>query len=159
MTEDAIKPEARDVLVVKRLLSAPIERVFEAWTNAEVLAKWFGPDGFLVSHAETNLTVGGTYEIVIDSPEGNRIRHFGSYVQISRPHKLIFTWMLEDQACMGSEDQCAETLVSIEFKSIEESAEITITHEHLPSQEAYDGHAFGWSSSLDSLAAYLRNGE
>lgn len=149
--------EAQDFLVVKRLFSAPIERVFEAWTKAEVLAKWFGPEGFLVSRSEINVRVGGTYEIEIHSPEGNRIRHFGSYVEVSEPHRLIFTWMLEDQACKGSEGLCAETLVSIDFKCFDQTTtEITLTHERLPNKEAYDGHKFGWNSSFDSLQALFK---
>jgi len=150
-----MKSESRDILVLKRLFSAPIDQVFDAWTKAEVLAGWFGPESFIVSHAATNLSVGGTYEIDILSPEGNAIKHFGSYVEISRPYKLVFTWMLEDQACKGSEDQRAETLVSIEFKRVEQTTEITLTHEQLPNQAAYDGHEFGWNSSFDSLATYL----
>ncbi len=152
-----IKSESRDILVIKRLFSAPIEQVFDAWTKAEVLAKWFGPEGFIVSGSETNLSIDGTYEINILSPEGNAIKHFGSYVEISRPYKLAFTWMLEDQACKGSEGQCAETLVSIEFIRVDQTTEIILTHEQLPNQEAYDGHVFGWNSSLNSLASFLLN--
>lgn len=155
MSEYAFKPETRDVLVIKRIFSAPIDRVFDAWTKAEVLAKWFGPVGFLVSCSEINLSVGGKYEIEINSPDGKRIRHFGHYVEIKKPHKLAFTWMLEDQSCKGSAGLCAETLVNIEFKCIEQATEITLTHERLPNKEAYDGHQFGWQSSLDSLTTYL----
>jgi len=155
MIEPLMKPKSRDILVIKRLFSAPIAQVFDAWTKAEVLAGWFGPEGFIVSHAETNLKIGGTYEINILSPEGNAIKHFGSYVEISRPYKLAFTWMLEDQACNGSKGQCAETLVSIEFKRVEQTTELILTHEKLPSQAAYNGHEFGWNSSFDSLATHL----
>jgi len=149
------KPGTRDVLVVKRKFSASMVRVFDAWTNAEVLAEWFGPEGFSVFRSEVNLSVGGKYDIEINAPDGNRIRHFGRYVEISKPHKLVFTWMLENQSCKGSEGLCAETLVSIEFKSVDQETEIILTHERLPSKEAYDGHEFGWNSSFDSLAAYL----
>jgi len=156
LSEYAVNSESRDVLVVKRIFSASIERVFEAWTKAEVLAKWFGPEGFFVTRSEVSLTVGGKYEIEINSPDGNRIRHFGRYVEISKPYKLAFTWMLEDQSCKGSAGLCTETLVNIEFKCVEQATEITLTHEQLPNKEAYDGHQFGWNSSFDSLATYLR---
>jgi len=152
-----LKSEWRDILVIKRLFAAPIEQVFDAWTKAEVLAEWFGPEGFSVSHFETNLSVGGRYEIDILSPEGKAIKHFGTYLEISRPNKLAFTWMLEDQDCRGSEGQCAETLVSIELKCIEQQTEITLSHEQLPNQAAYDGHEFGWNSSFESLEIYLLN--
>jgi len=145
------KSEFRDVLVIKRQFSAPIERVFAAWTDADVLARWFGPEGFVVTRSTVDLSVGGAYEIEIQSPDGQLIKHFGHYMEISVPNKLVFTWILEDQACQGSEGQCAETLVSIAFTRIDQATEITLTHEHLPDQAAYDGHAFGWNSSFDSL--------
>lgn len=155
MNKSATLPASLDVLVIKRQFSASIEKVFDAWTKAEVLAQWFGPEGFSVSRSEVDLSVGGKYDIEINAPDGNRIRHFGRYVEISKPHKLVFTWMLEDQPCNGSEGLCAETLVSIEFKGIEQTTQITLTHERLPNQEAYDGHEFGWNSSFDSLTRYL----
>jgi len=155
MTDDTTHSENRDVLVLKRQFSASIESVFDAWTTAEILAHWFGPQGFVVSHSEIDLRIGGKYIIEINSPDGNSIKHFGQYLEISSPHKLVFTWMLEDQPCKGSEGFCAETLVSIELKSVEQATELTLTHEQLPGKQAYDGHKFGWNSSFDSLAIYL----
>lgn len=152
-----LKPETQDILVLKRRFSASIERVFEAWTQADILAQWFGPEGFTVSHSEISLSIGGNYEIELCSPDGQAIKHFGSYVEISPPKRLVFTWLLENQSCMGSEDLCAETLVSIDFQCIGQATELTLTHERLPSKEAYDGHAFGWKSSFESLNTYLTN--
>ncbi len=150
------KVNIRDVLVLKRIFSAPVERVFDAWTKPEVLANWFGPEGFSVNRSEVQLHVGGRYDIELCSPDGKHIRHFGNYLEISKPHKLAFTWMLVDQACKGSEGLVAETIVSIEFIRIEQTTELTLTHEQLPSKEAYDGHKFGWTSSLNSLTSYLQ---
>lgn len=148
---------ASDSLVLTREFSAPIERVFEAWTNADMLAKWFGPEGFSVTHAEIDLTVGGHYDIEIRSTEGHSIRHFGRYVEIFAPHKLVFTWILGDQDCKGSKGRCADTLVTVEFNSVGQSTQVTLTHECLPDQAACDGHEFGWTSSFKSLAQFLLN--
>ena len=150
------KINGRDVLVLKRIFNASIERVFDAWTKPEMLANWFGPEGFSVKRSEGQLSVGGSYDIEICSPDGGHIRHFGNYLEVSRPHKLAFTWMLVDQACKGSEGLVAETIVSIEFKRIKQTTELTLTHEKLPNKEAYDGHQFGWTSSLNSLSTYFQ---
>lgn len=150
------KINTREVLELKRIFNAPVERVFDAWTKPEVLAKWFGPEGFSVNRSDVQLSVGGSYDIEICSPDGNLIRHFGEYLEISRPSKLTFTWMLADQACKGSEGLAAETIVSIEFKRLDQTTELTLTHEQLPDKEAYDGHKFGWTSSLNSLSSYLQ---
>lgn len=152
--------KTQTALVVKRIFGAPIERVFEAWTNAGVLASWFGPTGFTVKVAELDLKIGGKYLIVLQSPAGETIRHFGEYVEITPPKKLSFTWILQNQACSGSENQCTETLVNIDFKWVNQFTEVTLTHERLASKEAYDGHAFGWNSSFDCLEQFvlIRNG-
>ena len=146
-----------DTLVLKRIFDAPVDRVFDAWTKTEVLAKWFGPEGFSVKRSDVQLYVGGSYDIEIFSPDGKQIRHFGDYLEINKPHLLVFTWMLADQDCSGSEGLVSETIVSLEFKEIENTTELTLTHEQLPNKEAYDGHQFGWSSSLNSLTSYLQS--
>jgi uncharacterized protein YndB with AHSA1/START domain len=146
---------AHTTLTLRRVFSASIERVFEAWTKAEVLASWFGPVGFTVTASEIDLRKGGEYLIVLRSPDGMAIKHFGEYVEVTPPERLVFTWRLENQACRGSKNQCAETLVSIDFKRVDASTEIRLTHEHLPNKEAYDGHEFGWSSTFDSFDNFL----
>ena len=154
---DKLKPSnTQAILTLKRIFSAPIDRVFEAWTSASVLANWFGPVDFKVKTAEIDLKIGGKYLIILQPPEeGEVIKHFGEYIEIMPLKKLVFTWVLENQACKGSIKQCAETLVSIDFKAVNQSTQILLTHERLPSKEAYDGHAFGWSSSFDCLEKIL----
>lgn len=149
--------EFNDVLVIKREFSASLERVFTAWTDPEVLACWFGPPGFIVNRSIVDLQVGGEYDIEIQSPDGERIRHFGEYVEIDKPDKLVFTWMLDGQSCKGSQAQYGKTMVTIDFLAKGRKTEITLTHEQLPGQEAYDGHAFGWRGCFDSLEAYFQD--
>lgn len=147
---------AHAILTLRRVFNVSIERAFEAWTKAEVLASWFGPVGFAVTTSEINLRRGGEYLIVIQSPEGVVIKHFGEYVEVTPPERLVFTWLLENQACSGGKNQCAETLVSIDFRRVGESTEIRLVHEQLPSKEARDGHAFGWSSTFDSFEFFVK---
>ncbi len=148
---------AQESLVLNRLFSAPIQTVFDAWTKAEVLAQWFGPEGFDVLDASCEISVGGKYEIVIQSPDNNTIKHYGEYVEISPPHRLAFTWVLENQSCQGSEGQQAATLVTLQLHEVPDDTSLTLTHEKLPDQTAYDGHQFGWLSSFDSLTHYLKD--
>ncbi len=142
-------------LEVIRTFKAPIERVFDAWTNEQVLAQWFGPEGFHVSDSKINLAEGKKYYIELLSPEGNRIKHYGTYVKIVKPYQLVFTWILENQQCKGSEDQYSDTLVTIDFTEQGDHTSIKLVHEKLPNEQALDGHQFGWNSSLDSLEHYL----
>ncbi len=147
---------AQATLTLRWVFNAPIARVFDAWTKAEVLARWFGPVGFTVIASEIDLRKGGKYLISLESPEGMAIKHFGEYVEVTPHERLVFTWLLENQACGGCNNQCAETLVSINFKRVNESTEVQLTHEHLPNKEAYDGHGFGWSSTFDSFENFVQ---
>jgi len=147
--------KAQQTLKICREFAAPIQAVFDAWTQAEVLAKWFGPQDFTVLNAPTDLSVGGKYEITIQSPDNNTIKHFGEYVEINEPNSLIFTWELKDQTCAGSEGQHVTTLVTLLFEQISKGTLLTLTHERLPDQAAFAGHQFGWQSSLEALNQHL----
>ena len=149
--------ETQPALSLTRQFDAPIDQVFDAWTNPEVIARWFGPEGFKVVNKHIELHVGGKYQIDILSPNDEVIKHFGEYVEITPPIKLVFTWKLENQACEGSKGQSANTLVSISFFSHGEETELHLVHEQLPDKAAYDGHSFGWNSSFDSLSQLLSN--
>ena len=142
-------------LVITRIFSASINQVFDAWTQPQVLAQWFGPEGFMVTKSSLDLSVGGKYLIEIIAPDNNTIKHFGEYIEINRPTQLIFTWTLDNQQCAGSKQLQADTLVSIDFKSINNQTELTLTHEKLPTKEAFNGHEFGWNSSFNSLDQLL----
>lgn len=148
--------EVQESLNIKRILSAPIEQVFAAWTNPEALAIWFRPAGFTVTTTEIDLRAGGKYLIVIQRPDKTEISHYGEYVDILAPEKLIFTWIIDNQDCGGSAGVCAETLVTIKFRRIGKSTEVQLTHERLPSKAAYEGHGYGWNATLDELEQYLR---
>jgi uncharacterized protein YndB with AHSA1/START domain len=142
-------------LNMEREFAANIERVFAAWTQAELLAQWFGPEGVKVEQASIELRVGGAYKIVLSQADGPNIAHWGEYVEINKPKSLIFTWRIAQQACSGSEDDCADTLVSLRFSETVKGTLLQLTHEKLPSQKAFDGHHFGWQASLDTLADFL----
>ena len=140
-------------LAVSREFNAPCANVFKAWTDPETLKKWFGPHGVTAQSANIDLKVGGDYQITMRLPEGDVVIHRGQYRHIEPPHKLVFTWILEGQACEGSDGESAETLVTIEFKDMGETTRVELTHEFLPSEKSKEGHAMGWNGSLERLAA------
>jgi uncharacterized protein YndB with AHSA1/START domain len=56
-------------VAITRVLDAPRERVFKAWTQAQDLAHWWGPKGFTVSACETDASPGGVFRVCARSPE------------------------------------------------------------------------------------------
>jgi len=140
---------------VKRTFNAPREKVFRAWTEPEALKCWFGPEGFTLQSAEVDLRTGGSYRLAMKPANGDVYYHYGTYREIDPPEKLVFTWILEDQPCDGSENQDCETLVTVEFRDLGATTEVTLTHELLPTEQARAGHEFAWTASFDCLAAFV----
>ena len=142
-------------LSVTRTFAASPERVFDAWTSADQLAKWFGPPECVIDEVVSDLKVGGEYAITLILPSGDRSRQHGVYKEINRPVSLAFTWVLADQPCEGGMDVHAETLVSLNFRPVSSGTELTLTHKGLPTEDAKTAHAQGWAGSLASLAGFV----
>ena len=136
-------------LEVKRTFSAPREKVFRAWTEPEVLKRWFGPsDEFSTPVANVDLRVGGAFRLQMRSPEGKTHTAVGIYREVQPPEKLVFTWSWE-------ENDLPETLLTLEFRDLGEETELVLTHELFPSAHDRDEHKKGWTGCLVHLASKL----
>ena len=138
-----------------REFKAPIEKVFQAWTDPKILTQWVGPKEVQTTAAEVDLKVGGKYQFTLKLPDGNISNHYGEYREIDPPKKLVFTGVLDGQGCEGSAGVYAETVVTIELKDMGGSTRLTLTHDLLPTEDSRDSHAFGWNGSFDRLAEAL----
>jgi uncharacterized protein YndB with AHSA1/START domain len=134
-------------LVVSRTVQASRERVFSAWTEAAELARWFAPSADFTVVPTVDLRVGGDYRIEMQRNDGTSFTVFGTYREIVAPEKLTYTWQWE------ADPTASQTLVEIEFRSLGESTEVTLTHQFLPSEIERDKHSHGWDGCLNRLAS------
>ncbi len=141
-------------LEIKRLIKAPRERVFAAWTDPEQLKKWFGPDeNFVVPLAKVDLRAGGKYRIQMKSPDGEFHTAVGTYREIKPPERLVFTWAWEKD---GSEPDFGEVeptemLVTLGFHARGDQTELVLMQEKFASVESRDRHEHGWNGIFDKL--------
>jgi uncharacterized protein YndB with AHSA1/START domain len=131
-------------LRLTRVLAAPPERVWRAFTDPAALAAWFWPQHFATT-VETDLRVGGRYRI--DGP-GAGMAVSGEYVTVEAPSRLMFTWRWDGEV--------EETLVTLHLPPVGDGTELTLTHERLSDDAARDNHIKGWSDCLDRLPQWLR---
>ena len=75
-------------IVLSRVLDAPREVVFRAWTEAEHLAAWFGPAGFAIEMLECDIRVGGRWRFVMVAPDGTRYDNGLDFLEIMPPELL-----------------------------------------------------------------------
>lgn len=143
--------ESKSTLILQRTFETPREQIFRAWTDAEELKKWFGPQGMACTNAVVDLRPGGRYRLSILKPDGETVHVGGVFQEIQPPEKIVYTWEWEngDSADMG------ETLVTLNFHNAGGSTELTLTHERFPNEEYRDHHGWGWNSCFDSMTEYL----
>lgn len=80
---------AREI-VTTRVIDAPRERVFEAWTDPRRAARWWGPDGFTNTIKRMDVRPGGVWEFVMHGPDGTDYRNKIEYVEVVEPSRLIY---------------------------------------------------------------------
>jgi uncharacterized protein YndB with AHSA1/START domain len=148
---DATQPD-RDALRIERTFNAPARAVFDAWTSAEVLRRWWpaGSD-WETPVAEVDPRVGGGLRLVMRSPDGEEFGGSGEYIEITRPERLAFTWTWD-----GHEGHEGTQLVEVEFGELEDgTTSVVLTNRGLPDEESRRSHREGWDASFDNLDRVL----
>ena len=130
-------------LTVTRLLAAPPERVWRAFTEPTELAAWFWP-GSWDAAVTIDLRVGGRYRV---SSASAGMAFGGEYLVVDPIDLLRQTWQWE------GEDE--ETLVTIRFTPDGLGTELEIVHERFASDEDVASHLQGWNDCLDRLPAFV----
>ena len=75
-------------IVLSRVIAAPCERVFQAWTDPKQIVQWFGPDGFKVESLECNICVGGRWRFVFTGPDGTRYDNRMVFLRVEAPRLI-----------------------------------------------------------------------
>lgn len=89
MTTDARTTWAIDrEIVLSRVIAAPAERVFQAWTDPGQLSQWFGPDGFKVETLECDVRIGGRWRFVYTGPDGARYDNRIVFLRLEAPRLI-----------------------------------------------------------------------
>ena len=102
-----------------------------------------------LSFLNLDFKVGGKYRLEVHHKGGNIHRLSGTYQEIKPPEKLVFTWS------WGPDPDAHQSIVTVEFRDLGPSTEITLTHVQLPSVEERDKHSHGWSGVFEQFAKYL----
>ena len=149
-------PNERSVEVsLRRQFAASPERLFQAWTDPDILAQWWGPPGSQVNFVEIDLREGGQYRIGITQPNGAVYFVYGIYKIVKPPQKLAFTWRWEQP-----EMDVGNSLVTISFEAQTQTdniaTEVILTHTQLPNETARSAHREGWIGILENLSNFLQ---
>lgn len=152
---EPVTPATPLEIVVNRRFDAPAERVFDAWFDPASAGRWLfaTPTGKMV-RVEIDARVGGEF-IVSEQRDDELAEHYGRYVEIDRPRRLVF--LLSVTKFLDPDEQVSRA--TVEIVPIGGGCELTLTHEIDPQWVEYaDRTRSGWIMILDGLDALLTQG-
>ena len=155
---------SEDAVVLERELDASRDIVWQAWTDPEHFARWYGPDGFTVPHCTMELRVGGSIRICMRHPQYGDMWSAGVFDEIDPPARLVYREYMTDpdgnKVSPPHPDWPEEALVTLLFDEIGNGrTKMTVTWA-VPAQLATEmGALAGWEQAFAKLAAYVARGE
>jgi uncharacterized protein YndB with AHSA1/START domain len=160
MTDDNA---SQDAVVIERSFDAPVELIWQMWTDPEHFAAWYGPDGASIPVAKMDVRVGGTRLVGMEvhTPNGPMQMWFtGEYREVVLNERLVYTESTCDEngnvlspADMGMpEGHPTTTEVRVELTDVGGRTKLVMTHAGIPADSP---GAAGWAMALDKLATHV----
>jgi uncharacterized protein YndB with AHSA1/START domain len=130
-----------------RVLKAPPQRVYKAFTDADAMAKWLPPYGFTCKVHHVDPKVGGTHKASFTNFTSGKSHSFGGKYLELKPNELIrYTDKFDDPDLPG------EMQVTVTFKKVSCGTELTVVQEGVPDVIPAEACYLGWQESLAQLA-------
>jgi uncharacterized protein YndB with AHSA1/START domain len=138
-------------LEIKRVLNAPRDRVYAAWTDPAQLKQWFGPENVRTRGLIAEARAGGEFRWDLINPEGEEMTIRGEFRELQPGKKIVFTWQWQDDELWKNHT----SVVTVELTDRDGGTELRLVHEQLPNEQMRDGHNAGWNSALDKLERFV----
>jgi uncharacterized protein YndB with AHSA1/START domain len=154
---------SQDSVTIERSFDAPVDLIWQMWTDPEHFKAWYGPNGATIPVAKMDVCVGGTRLLCMEmqTPDGPMQMWFaGEYREVVENERLVYTEFMSDEngnvlspAAMGMpEGHPMTTEVRVELEDVSGRRNLVMTHSGFPSDSP---GAAGWAMALDKLAALV----
>ncbi|AUX28353.1 MULTISPECIES: SRPBCC family protein [Sorangium] len=156
-TNPEATPTSDRDLVLTRIIDAPREKVFKAWTDPELLKKWFAPQPFTTPFAELDVRPGGASLIVMRDPQGNDYPNRGVFLEVVENERLVFTDAYTT-AWEPSEKPFMTVILTFEDQGGKTKYTARARHWTVADREAHEKMGFheGWGQCAAQLEAVAR---
>src|SRR5882672_5697490 len=143
-------------LVLMRLIDAPREKLFKAWTEPELLKQWFAPLPWTTPAAELDVRPGGANLIVMRGPDGNDMPNRGVYLEVVKNERLVFTDAYT-KAWEPSEKPFMTVILTFADEGGKTRYTARVLHWTVADRETHEKMGFhqGWGQCTDQLAALV----
>jgi len=129
-----------------RVLTAPAERIYRAFLDADAMSKWLPPHGFTGHVYTMEAKVGGSYRMSFNNFSANKSHAFGGkYLELVPGERLRYTATFDDPNLPG------EMTTTVTLKKVSVGTEINIVQEGIPAVIPPEACYLGWQESLTLL--------
>jgi uncharacterized protein YndB with AHSA1/START domain len=153
-------PAKKYDVVITKLFDAPIERVWQAWTDPELVMRWWGPNCFTAPMAKMDFREGGTSLVCMRAPDGPDMYSTWTYQRIVPNQRIEYIHNLADPdgnkldpVSLGFPDLPQDVRNVITFKTVNHQTEMTVTEYGFPTGQMYNMARMGLEQCLDKMAA------
>jgi uncharacterized protein YndB with AHSA1/START domain len=148
-----IAPASDRELVLTRLIAAPREKLYGAWTQPELLKQWFAPKPWRTPRAELDVRPGGASMIVMAGPDGTEFPSRGVYLEVVPNQRLVFTDAFTE-AWQPSEKPFMTVVLTFVDEGGKTRYTARVLHWSVADREAHEKMGFheGWGQCTDQLA-------
>jgi len=149
----AVSAEDRE-LVLTRLIDAPRENLYRAWTEPELLKQWFAPLPYTTPVAEMDVRPGGANLIVMRGPDGTEMPNRGVYLEVVKNEKLVFTDAYT-KAWEPAQKPFMTVILTFEDEGGKTRYTARVRHWTVEDRQTHENMGFhqGWGLCADQLAA------
>ncbi|GJL49760.1 MAG: hypothetical protein NPIRA01_09870 [Nitrospirales bacterium] len=165
----AQRKSARDFyFTIYHIFDAPIDKVWDAWTNAVQLQKWFGPKGYNILQNSMDLEVGGIYHYGLKPPEGKPFWGRWKFLEINELERMVFLMSFADENANIAHHPWNKKwplLIhsTITFEEIKDRTKVTVimkpheaeNSEYKAFEEGAASMTQGWTGTLEQLEELL----
>lgn len=145
----------RSRVEVRRRLDAPCAKVFAAFADPALVARWLRPSPDITMRVlDYDFRQGGSYRFAYDVAPGQAVIIGGTYSEIAPPHRIAFSWLIEPPG----EHSGILTAVTVTLTPSGGATELVIHHDNFGRADAEARHEQGWLGALDNLTALLAEG-
>lgn len=132
--------------VVSRVFNAPRRLVFEAWTKAEHIEKWFTPKPLTTPRCEVDFRVGGVFHLVMRMPNGTEFPLNAKFTEIVAPEKIVFVGKMHD----GN-----DVATTVTFTEVAGQTTLTARQTYAFESDSTRGAPQGWKATLNQLGEHV----
>jgi uncharacterized protein YndB with AHSA1/START domain len=142
-------------LVLTRVIDAPREKLYRAWTEPELLKRWFAPAPWTTPAAQLDVRPGGSSFVVMRSPDGQDAPNRGVYLEVVENERIVFTDAYVDAWTPAEHPFMTVILTFEDLGAGQTRYSARVRHWTVADRQRHEEMGFheGWGLCADQLAA------